>query len=458
MDLFNHFIPWTKKRVSSLTPKIWEQLFAPSQNIKQDQSIIVTNLIVLLYQKINGNIDVSTYKNRAKIVGWFEQYGRSIFNVDELELSYSNILKDPEKLIPGGVNLVGYSRGRLGLGEDIRCYASLLDDMGVDYSILHIGHPSDDPQAYTHPNEGRLRFDKSVIFLNPIEIPKLLNIYDDFNGSFGSAVAVPPWELENVPDEWTSTLAPFDEVWGISEFTTTALRKVHGNVHYAAPVVMPLNESGVKDKRASSSFRFLFIFDAGSFIERKNPLAIVQAFQQAFSTSEDVELILKVANETDSAHWETVKRKASSDHRIKIVSRLMTQSELELLWRTADCYVSLHRSEGFGRTLAEAILRKIPVITTKYSGSTDLFPNDYPWFVDYKLMLVEDSAYPLACNSRWANVSIQDSVEKMRAVRATKNDISLQYVTDNAVDFLTKKFNFKNDSRPITRWLECEKE
>ena len=153
-----------------------------------------------------------------------------------------------------------------------------------------------------------------------------------------------------------------------------------------------------------------------------------------------------------------MKQKANSDCRIKIISRLMTALERDALWRTADCYVSLHRSEGFGRTVAEAILRKLPVVTTNYSGSTDLFPKGYPWLVDYELTPVADNAYPLACNSKWANVSIEDTVKKMQHVRAVRYEENLQYATNNAIDFVTKQFIFDNDSRPITRWLKCEKE
>ncbi|WP_419226877.1 glycosyltransferase [Alteromonas marina] len=464
MNIFTQYLPWTRKRIETVSSTIWEQLFSPAKGIIQDQSQPISNLMVLVGQKLAQNTDLSTFKKRAELVSWYNEYGRSIFNIDELEqiFAYATRAKpanDKELIIEsGGVNLVGYNRGRLGLGEDIRGYAALLDDMGCPYSIVHVGHPSDDPSAFTHPNEGIVRYNKSIFFLNAIEIANLLAIYDDFSKHFGRAVAVPPWELENVSEEWISTLESFEEVWGISAFTTTALQKVHSNVHYAAPVVLPLSEIDKVDRKANETFRFLFIFDAGSFIERKNPLAIIEAFQQAFHSSENVELVLKVANESDGEHWTTVKQKAYSDRRIKIISRLMNTAELDALWLTADCYISLHRSEGFGRTIAEALLRKLPVITTNYSGSTDLFPEGYPWLVDYELIPVEESAYPFACNSRWANASIEDTVKKMRHVRALKNEGHLQDIINNAKDFVTKQFIFDNDSRPITRWLKCEKE
>ncbi|MFZ8143293.1 glycosyltransferase [Alteromonas macleodii] len=464
MNVFNQYLPWTRKRIETVSSTIWEQLFSPANGIIQDQSQPISNLMVLVGQKLAQNTDLSTFKKRADLVSWYNEFGRSIFNIDELEQLLPHVTTtkpNAEKELvrkPGGVNLVGYSRGSLGLGEDIRGYAALLDYMGYRYSIVHIGHPSDEPSAFTHPNELGVKYNKSIFFLNAIEIANLTAIYDDFSQHFGRAVAIPPWELENVPDEWADTLAPFEEVWGISAFTTTVLQKVHSQVHYAAPVVLPISKTQALRKQTHATFRFLFIFDAGSFIERKNPLAIVEAFQQAFHSSENVELVLKVANETESEHWSTVKQKASSDRRIKIKSRLMTAAELDALWLTADCYISLHRSEGFGRTIAEAVLRKLPVISTNYSGSKDLFPEGYPWLVDYELVPVEERAYPLTCNSRWANASIEDTVKKMRHVIAMKNENFLRDTTNNATDFVTNQFIFNNDSRPITRWLKCEKE
>ncbi|WP_375278954.1 glycosyltransferase [Alteromonas australica] len=466
MDIFNHHLPWTEKRVKAIPSYIWEQLFSPVVGVTQDQSLTIINLMVLLRRKLNLNTDLSTFRKRAEVASWYNEYARSIFNIDGLEKLLKH-MKAPMAKLNGfakcssgheGVNLVGYSRGRLGLGEDIRAYAALLDNMGYRYSIFHIGHPTDDPASFTHPNEGEVTYNKTIFLLNAIEINHLLSIYDDFKEYFGRAVAVPPWELENLPKEWESTFSFFEEVWGISEFTSKALKKVHSKVHYAAPILKPLNRSSIESKNHSAPFRFLFIFDASSFIERKNPLAVVQAFQQAFHLSENVELVLKVSNEADSNQWASVKKKAFSDRRIKIISRLMTSNELDLLWRTTDCYVSLHRSEGFGRTLAEAIQRRLPVIATNYSGNTDLFPKDYPWLVDFELILVKENEYPCPSASRWANASIKDAAVKMRRVMKMKADSEFQHIVDTAADNLTKKFLFDNDTRPITRWLKCEKE
>ncbi|NDV91684.1 glycosyltransferase [Alteromonas sp. 345S023] len=453
MDSFNHYLPWTLKRVKQIAPEVWERLLLPSQNVEQDQKIPVTNLMVLLYEKLHGHADLKTFNKRAELISWFNQYGRSIFNIDDLENVLSGSVNECLTLKTGGVNLIGYNRGRLGLGEDIRGYAALLDKMNVEYSILHIGHPTDDPLNYTHPKEGLPTFDRSVFFLNAIELEKLVNLYNSFDSTFGRAVAVPPWELEKTPHEWTATLAYFEQVWGISGFVTKALENVHHNTLYSAPVVLPPKINNRTKETQNQPFRFLFIFDAGSFIERKNPLAVVNAFQSAFSRYENVELVIKVSNSSESAHWQNVEQKAASDRRIKLIRGLITEAELCQLWDTANCYVSLHRSEGFGRTMADAVLRKLPVIATNYSGSTDLFPKDYDLLVDYTLVAIETGEYPFAQDAKWASASIEDAAKKMQLVYENRRSLALSETVESAYQHVQQRFGLDNQIRPLKKWL-----
>tara|TARA_B100000700_G_scaffold148161_1_gene165056 strand:+ start:10110 stop:11474 length:1365 start_codon:yes stop_codon:yes gene_type:complete len=453
MDSFNHFLPWTLKRVKQIAPETWELLLLPSQNVEQDQIIPVTNLIVLLYKKLHGDVDLTTFSKRAGLISWFNHYGRSIYNIDELEKILFSETNAPPKLKPGGVNLIGYNRGQLGLGEDIRGYAALLDKMKVDYSIVHIGHPTDDPINYTHPKEGPPIFDRSLFFLNAIELEKLVKLYNNFDSTFGRAIAVPPWELDKAPKEWFYILSHFEEVWGISNFVTHALEEVHHSTIYSAPIVLPPVIREMHSNESNKPFRFLFIFDAGSFIERKNPLAVVKAFQSAFSRYENVELVIKVSNRSISPHWNEVEQKAASDRRIKLVRGLITEEELCQLWGTANCYVSLHRCEGFGRTIADAVLRKLPVIATNYSGSTDLFPEGYELLVDYTLVPIEVGQYPLANEAEWASVSIEDAAKKMKFVYENRCTSALSETVLLAYEHVQQKFGLDNQHRPLKKWL-----
>ena len=105
----------------------------------------------------------------------------------------------------------------------------------------------------------------------------------------------------------------------------------------------------------SNAYMFLFSFDAGSVVERKNPLASAQAFRRAFPAgTEKAILVLKTRNlvamptEREKQHWREVIEIAATDGRIRLIDHTMTSPELTGLLATANCYISLHRSEGFG--------------------------------------------------------------------------------------------------------------
>ncbi|GEA12736.1 glycosyltransferase [Alteromonas sp. KUL49] len=457
MEVFNHYLPWTKKRVQQISPSLWKELLAPCVNIIQDQNVPITNLMVLLYGKINRKADFSTFRKRCELISWFDDYGRSIYNIDLLEDVLAGRHCDEPKLVPGGVNLVGYSRGRLGLGEDLRGYASLLDSLKVNYTVYHIGHPTDDPISYNHPKEDKIKYDRSIFFLNAIELSKFVSTYGDITKSFGRSVAIPPWELSEAPIEWKSTLSQFEEVWGISRFTTSALKNVCPNVKYSAPVVLPLSDRSRLTKSRDSLFRFAFIFDAGSYEARKNPLAVIRSFQSAFHSNQAVELVVKASNIRSSVYWDEVCRVGKSDRRIKIISKLYTREELEFFWQSIDCYVSLHCSEGFGRTIAEAIQREIPVISTAFSGSMDMFPDDYPWLVDYEMKDIGEGMYPFCGGLQWAYASECSAAKKMRDVFTQRGNKAINLITENSRRYLESNFELDGGDRQISRWLKCEK-
>jgi glycosyltransferase involved in cell wall biosynthesis len=174
------------------------------------------------------------------------------------------------------------------------------------------------------------------------------------------------------------------------------------------------------------AYIFLFTFDAGSVVERKNPLAAVQAFRRAFAARKDKAiLVLKTKNadhpqtDQDRNHWHSVLKIASSDNRIRIIDRNVTRDELTGLQAACDCYISLHRSEGFGYGPAEAMALGKPVITTGYSGVTDFCNSETALLVEYVLERVPRGAYPYMDDDReyyWASPDIEVAALQMRRV------------------------------------------
>jgi glycosyltransferase involved in cell wall biosynthesis len=168
---------------------------------------------------------------------------------------------------------------------------------------------------------------------------------------------------------------------------------------------------------------FLSSFDAGSVVERKNPLASAQAFRKAFPTGrENAILVLKTRNlgamqtSRDRDHWRQVTEMAAADTRIRIIDHTMTSAALTGLLATCDCYISLHRSEGFGYGPADAMGLGKPVIATAYSGVTDFCNAETALPIDYELIRVPQGAYPYMDADRqyyWASPDVDAAAFQM---------------------------------------------
>jgi hypothetical protein len=148
VNKFDSFLPWTKKRIAAFSPEELQLLFAIDKSVIQDQCIPITNLMTLLYSKLNSTTNLTQFKNRQILVNWYQQIGRFTFDIDGLvkkgQLSDRDI--DAAKTDVFGINLVGYARSMTGLGEDIRHLSQLLELMGIPFCVVILGHPADDIQ------------------------------------------------------------------------------------------------------------------------------------------------------------------------------------------------------------------------------------------------------------------------------------------------------------------------
>jgi glycosyltransferase involved in cell wall biosynthesis len=452
----NDYLPWTIKRLDSISKNELDLLLQPKINVVQDQSEIITNLMALLYEKQHGCIPtLATFRQRHLLLQWYYDKAWSIYNLD----GFFKLISDKtyvQNEAMKGFNLVGYSRGQLGLGEDLRAYAALLKSKHIPFSIFHIGHPSDDPVIHTVKEESdALLFSHSLFFMNMIELKKLFDIYSEEDKSFGYRIAIPPWELPKAPQAWLQDFSRVDEVWAMSDFVLRAYEDVVPNVTKASPVVLRPIAQVNPVKRQLRPFTFLYIFDAGSYLQRKNPLAVLQAFLQAFHQGrENVRLILKTTRKLSEYNLgKQLIHLAHTDSRVHLITNLATENQINDLWNQCDCYVSLHRSEGFGRTIAEAVSRRIPVITTNWSGNMDITGEDYPLGVDYSLIDIQDDEYPYGEGQQWADPVISDAVAKIRWVYDNYETIEIEKIVEQNMRRFDSYFSIDAGNRPIENVL-----
>ena len=230
------------------------------------------------------------------------------------------------------------------------------------------------------------------------------------------------WETSQLPPVQSLGVKLVDEIWAPTQYVADiyapfATAHVVGKALFAAqnlPAARPITKTTI---------RFVTVFDFHSSIERKNPLATVLAFQRAFAADEDVELVIKASNVNPqhpgnaSGQWERLCAASADDRRIKIVEERYSEEQMRELISRSSCVVSLHRAEGFGYVLADAMAVGIPVIATAYSGNLDFCDSETSFLVSFRLVPVRShGALWEGEGAYWAEPEIESAALQMRRV------------------------------------------
>ncbi|MFC3892749.1 FkbM family methyltransferase [Lentzea rhizosphaerae] len=315
-----------------------------------------------------------------------------------------------------GVNVVGYLTAELGVGEMARIVHDAIDESGVPVVSVVEDELVSNRRGLDQPDTvGEPRFPVSLLCVNADQTKVVLRHRPQV-GHDRYRIGLWAWELEDFPEHMHAAFREVDEVWTVSDFCREALAK-----HSPVPVKtipVPVRDPGEPDRRPSAKqVRFLFAFDFASIGERKNPWGVVEAFQRAFEGRDDVRLVLKAINGAKHPHTaEKLRVRITDDDRIELIERYLTVSELDDLYATSTAYVSLHRSEGFGLTVAEAMARALPVISTDYSSTTEFLDESSGWPVPYELVPVGKGNYPYPEDSLWAEPDLDAAAAAMREV------------------------------------------
>ncbi|MEO6966875.1 MAG: glycosyltransferase [Rhodanobacteraceae bacterium] len=322
-----------------------------------------------------------------------------------------------------GVNLCGYVRGELGLGESVRAFARALAQSGYPFSLVDYAvptHANGDDHSLDTWLVADANYPSSVYFVNPDQM--LLNCaYFEARKHAGRyLIGYWFWELEYFPEAWRSAFDLVDEVWVASEFVRRCVAAATDKpvmlmpmpIDFASPVALDRQCFGLPADR----FVFLFTLDYHSYPQRKNPEGVIAAFRAAFPRDrKDVHLLIKTLNadRLPDAHLRAVAA-AATDPRIVVSDVRLSRVETSALIACSDVYVSLHRSEGFGLGMAEAMALGKPVIATGYSGNVDFMSERDACLVDFQMVDLAPNAYPHWQNQRWAEPDIARAARYMR--------------------------------------------
>ena len=322
-----------------------------------------------------------------------------------------------------GVNVLGYLTAELGVGEMGRLVHQAVAASGLPLATAveeltvtnRTGHPLPADCAIGEPH-----FPVSIVCVNADMTATTLRLHPALTRQ-RYVIGVWSWELADFPPAMRPAFGLVDEVWTISDFCARAIGE-HATVPvhtFPVPVRDPFDGQPPSGRAGDGPTRFLFVFDHNSVFDRKNPTAAVAAFQRAFPDRQDVRLTIKSINGDDHlADRERLRAAAAGDSRIELIEHYLGYDEVRKLFANADCYVSLHRSEGFGLTVAEAMAHGLPVIATDYSATSELLTADTGWPIPYRLAPVGPGKPPYPADSVWAEPDLDAAVAAMREVVA----------------------------------------
>ena len=357
------------------------------------------------------------------------------------------------------ITFIGHPFAPIGRGEDVRCAARAAKRVGLSFSIVDLdqeGHIAD--LALEEEFAPFLTDDLSplanIFFINGDEVDRVRDTFPRIRESGAVQIIVPQWELANYPAEWAEQIEFFDEIWAPSRFVEKSLTEaVSIPVKYIPlPVEVVLNSFLPRRyyDLPESSFLFLFFFDYSSYLERKNPLGVIKAFELVCDQlgAEDIRLIIKSNAPWESELFQAMEEEITRaiDHsphreRMILIKQTMTDNQVKNLIRCCDCFLSLHRSEGFGRGLAEAMFLGKPVIGTEYSGNLDFMDKKTAHLVDYTLIPVEPGEYPHGEGQVWADPDLDEGVKMM--IEIYQNQDSDRQLGRMASRHIRKYFSYR---------------
>lgn len=300
-----------------------------------------------------------------------------------------------------GANYFGFFNGIFGIAEATRLNAKALTESGVTLSYKNFSYPNFERDEALHEyNDDKYDFPINIFHIN-------IDIFNEFfinnpqielKNKYN--IAYWAWEFDVIPEESLKLLNYMDEIWVPSTFCVDIFTPA-----VKIPVIKILHPIEILDKNNSfqkneynipkDNFLYLISFDSSSTFERKNPIDTIKAFKEATKSINNVTLIVKTHNlERNKLVQNAIEEVTNQSSNILVINEKFSKEKLHSLFQQIDVLLSLHASEGFGLSMAEAMAYGKITIATGYSGNIDFMNINNSLLVKYKMSEIsEDSGF-----------------------------------------------------------------
>jgi glycosyltransferase involved in cell wall biosynthesis len=336
-----------------------------------------------------------------------------------------------------GINYVADLRADLGIGESARSICAAICAANIPVSYHEVAFPLVSRSHTMETAASDQVYGVTLAHLNPSELRLGVEKYPrTFRECY--TIGYWLWEVPRFPQRWHGHMNALDEIWTSSHYTRDILAEISPIPVHTMPIPVVVNPADLTRRDFNlpeDRFIFFFAFNPGSSLARKNPYGLIEAYRRAFSGLPDPPLLVIKAHHLGAAEHRAIAkplRKAVQEIGGVLIEDNLTRAQMHSLTKLADCVVSLHRAEGFGLLMAEAMALGTPVIATGYSGNMDFMTPENSFPVPYTLreITAEDHRHQPTMGDLytpgqlWADPDYDYAADLMRSVVKSADDAS----------------------------------
>lgn len=366
------------------------------------------------------------------------------------KIGNENVLPYQKDAFPYGLNLIGPVDSATGLGQSFRLIERVVRETDVPYLIYNCAQNTKNKielNEYSDMISAQLKYSVNLWHINLSEFAQTYAMMGKQSFDCHYNIAFWLWELEEFPDEWVPYINLLDEIWTPSEFISNSIRKKTDKPVHTIPYYVTAKADTEAYGRGYFSlpkdkFLFLMMYDSLSVKERKNPEGVIQAYRKAFpSERDDVGLVIKI-NSADDHEINYLKKMLKGYKNVYFICQNLAKVQVNSLVACVDTFVSLHRAEGFGLVMAEAMLNHTPVIATNWSANTEFMNPEVACMVGYKMLTLENDILPYRRGMQWADANIEEAADFMKRL-VSDNEFKIVLI-DKAYKYIIEKLGLKN--------------